>query len=370
MESIMSRKDAITWVVSVCTLSLRLSQAKTLAALVAAAMRVERISLANIGRAMNGMVKHQIKRCWRFCANDRIETADAMRGILKRVLKKRKKKLLVSFDWTDIRGFQTLMASAVFKGRSIPICWASCNKHVYDGHRSRNSFEESLLAVLGSMIPKQVKVILLADRGFGRTELARFCQKHGFSYIIRIQPNVHVNGASFKGKLLDYPVHKGICKLLRSVLYRSQDNPLTQNIVIRWVRDLPAKRDQCWFLMTDLQAGGAQISKLYGQRMTIEELFRDHKNKLNGWSLRDTRIIRPDRLDRLLLILAIAYLLLCGIGLIALQTGTSGNWSSSSKNQCSAFIIGRIILDRIKTKLSTALAALIASTEEAVPKWG
>ena len=36
------------------------------------------------------------------------------------------------------------------------------------------------------MIPQQVQVILLADRGFGRTELARFCQNQGFNGIIRI----------------------------------------------------------------------------------------------------------------------------------------------------------------------------------------
>lgn len=366
----MHRKDAIAWVLTVCADSLRLSQAKTLAILVASAMRVERISLANIGRSMLGTVKHQIKRCWRFCANDRIETADAMRGVLKRVLKKRKKKLIISFDWTDIKGFQTLMASAVFKGRSTPICWASCKKHVYDGHRSRNAFEESLLLVLRSMIPQEVKVILLADRGFGRTELARFCQRHGFSYVIRIQPNVHVRSASFTGKLLDYPVHKGICKLLKSVLYRSKENPVTQNIVIRWVRNLPAKRDECWFLMTDLSAGPAQISKLYGQRMTIEELFRDQKNKRNGWSLRDTKITRPERLDRLLLILAIAYLLLCGIGLIARQRGKPGDWSGSTRNECSVFTIGRIMLTRLKTTVPNVLAAIIAATEEAVPNWG
>jgi hypothetical protein len=365
----MHRKDAIAWVVTVCASSLRLSQAKTLGILVGSAMRVERISLANIGRAMQGMVKHQIKRCWRFCANDRVETADAMRGVLKCVLKKRKKTLLVSFDWTDIKSFQTLMASVVFKGRSIPICWARCKKHVYDGHKSRYAFEESLLLVLRSMIPQQVKVILLADRGFGRTELARFCQNHGFSYVIRIQPKVYVRCASFTGKLIDYPVHKGICKLLKSVAYRSH-HAVMQNIVIRWVRDLPKKRDECWFLMTDLQAGPAQISKLYGQRMTIEELFRDHKNKRNGWSLRDSKITRPDRLDRLLLILAIAYLLLCGVGLVALQSGVPGDWASSTRNECSVFTIGRIMLNRIKTSLATAFAAIIVATEEVVPNWG
>src|SRR3982751_1245342 len=94
----MHRSHAIAWVVSVCSVSLRLSQAKTLAILVASAMRVQRISLANIGRMMEGKVKHQIKRCWRFCANDRVETADAMRGVVTKLLKKRKKKLLVAVD--------------------------------------------------------------------------------------------------------------------------------------------------------------------------------------------------------------------------------------------------------------------------------
>jgi hypothetical protein len=70
------------------------------------------------------------------------------------------------------------------------------------------------------------------------------------------------------------------------------------------------------------------------------------------------------------LILAIAYLLLCGIGLIALQMGRPGDWSSSTRNECSVFTIGRIILNRLKVPLPATLAALIAATEEALPNWG
>ena len=367
----MHRKDAIAWVISVCAVSLRRSQVKTLAILVASAMRVERISLANIGRSMLGTAKHQIKRCWRFCGNDRIETADAMRGVVKKVLKKRSrnKPLIVALDWVDIRQFQTLMASVVFKGRSVPICWASCKKHIYEGHKSRNAFEESLLLVLRSMIPRQRQVIILADRGFGRTELARFCQNQGFDYVIRINPDVHVRCASYTGKLIDYPVHKGICKLLRSAAYRSHHS-VTQNIVVRWVRNLPAQRDACWFVMSSLDAGPAQISRLYGQRMTIEQLFRDNKSKRNGWSLRDTRITRADRLDRLLLILAIAYLLLCGIGLTARSTCRPGQWTASSKNDCSVFRIGRQMLGKLTLTAAAAFQALLDATLDAVPKWG
>lgn len=365
----MHRKDAIAWVISVCACSVRLSQARTLAILVASAMSVERVSLASIGRQMRGAAKHQIKRCWRFCANERVETADAMRGIVRKVLRRRKRPLLVSLDWTDVRQFQTLMAAAVLKGRSVPLCWSSCVKHVYDGHRSRNAFEESLLLVLRSMIPAGQKVILLADRGFGRTELARFCQSHGFDYVIRIQPKVHVRCASFTGTLLDYPVHKGICKLLRDVDYRARD-AVNQHIVVRWVHDLPPKRDEPWFLMTSLTAGPARISRLYGQRMTIEELFRDVKNKRNGWGLRDTRLTRAERLDRLVLVLAIAYLLLCGLGLIARQAGKPRDWTASSKNDCSVFTIGRLMIQRLRASAARALQAFITATEEAVPNWG
>jgi hypothetical protein len=365
----MDRRDAIAWVLSVCA-SLRLSQAKTLSQLVAGAMRCGRISLAAIGRHLLGQPKHQIKKCWRFCANDRIETADAMRGVAKKLLRRRKKPLVVSLDWTDLRGFQTLMAAADFRGRSLPLCWASCQKHVYEGHRSRNAFEESLLLVLRSMVPRSQRVLLLADRGFGRTELARFCQQQDMDYVIRINPNVHVRCDAYVGKLLDYPVHKGLCKILRSVAYRSH-HPVTQQIVVRWVRNLPPKRDECWFLMSNLQAGPARLSRLYGQRMTIEELFRDHKSKRNGWGLRDTQITRADRLDRLLLILALAYLLLCGLGLLALCGGRPSQWCSNNRTgECSVFVIGQVMLDRLRASPAQAFAALLAATEQAVPKWG
>jgi hypothetical protein len=370
MESIMHRKDAIAWVVSVCSVSLRLSQAKTLAILVTAAMRVQRISLANIGRAMNGAAKHQIKRCWRFCANDGVETADAMRGIVAKLLKKRKKKLLIALDWVDIKGFQTLMASAVLKGRSTPLAWASTTNHVYDGHRSRNAFEESLLLVLREMIPQRIKVVILADRGFGRTALATFCQTQKFGYVIRIQPSVTVRLHGFHGKLLDYPVKKGIAKVLKRVSYRS-DGAVTQNVVVRWPKNLPKKRDECWFLMSDQPGSAHQLCKLYGRRMTVEQLFRDDKSKRNGWSLRDTKITKPDRLDRLLLIMAIAYLLLCGIGLIAKAKFTPSAWCSTNRDkECSIYTIGMIMLDKIDASPPQAFAAVLELSESVAPNWG
>ena len=366
----MRRTEAIAWVVSVCAGCMRLSQVKTLSILVASALRVERVTLGNIGRGMLGRAKHQVKRCWRFVANERVEAACAMKGVVAALVKKRRRPLLVSIDWVDVRGFNTLMAAAVLRGRSVPPCWASCEGHTYSGHKSRNAFEESLLLVLRSMIPQEVKVILLADRGFGRTELARFCRRHGFRYVIRIKSDVWVRCASYSGNLFDYPVSKGVCKLLRGVAYR-KSNPVVQNVVVRWVRGLPAKRDECWFLMTDLDAGPARISDLYRQRMTIEELFRDHKSKRNGWSLRDTQLKAPQRLDRLLLVLALAYVLLVGLGLHCRRHYRPGMWCSNNRHDTLCdFAIARAMLGKVTVLAATAFRLLLAATVAAVPKWG
>lgn len=366
----MRRTEAVAWVVSVCAGCLRLSQAKTLAILVESALRVERVSLGNIGRGMLGRAKHQIKRCWRFVANDRVEPSCAMKGVVRALVRKRKKPLLVALDWVDVRGFNVLMATAVLKGRSVPLCWASCEGHTYDGHRSRNAFEESLLLVLRSIIPPKVTVILLADRGFGRTEMARFCQRQGFRYVIRIKSDVWVRCGSYDGNLFDYPVSKGICKLLRGVAYRKHD-PVRQNVVVRWVRGLPAGRDECWFLMTDLDAGPARISRLYGRRMTIEELFRDHKSKRNGWSLRDTQVSTAGRLDRLLLVLALAYILLVGLGLHCRRHYRPGTWCSNNRDDTLCdFAIARAMLAKVRILPGTAFRLLLAASVAAVPNWG
>jgi hypothetical protein len=372
----MRRTEAIAWVVSVCAVSLRLSQAKTLAALVASATRVERVSLANLGRRMLGNAKHQIKRCWRFCNNGRVAPADAMRGVVGRLVRKRKKPLLVALDWVDVRG--TCGGSRRWWRRRYsrggrcrcagPVARATrtTGSGAATPSRSRCSWSSARWSRRGWA---GVKVILLADRGFGRAALAAFCRRQGFSYLIRIQPKVTVKLKGFCGKLLDYPIRKGIAKVLKDVAYRA-DGAVSQHVVVRWRTDLPPKRDECWFLMTDLKGTAHQLCALYARRMTIEQLFRDHKSKRNGWSLRDTQLKTPQRLDRLLLVLALAYLLLCGLGLIAQKTHKPSAWCSSSKELCSIFVIGLLMRDKLKVSPAQAFAAVLELNETLATKWG
>jgi hypothetical protein len=249
----MSQLSAIAWVLSLCT-DLRKSQAKTLADLTAAALHLGRVSLAAIGRQLTGPAtcKHRIKRTWRFCANQRVVIADAMRGLVRHLLKRRRAKpgkyrrkpkpLLIALDWTDIRNFHTLMAAAVMKGRAVPLLWATYTK--WKLAKSQNNLEEGLLWLLRDLMPPGVPVILLADRGFGRTELAKVCRQLDFRYVVRIKPDVWVEGPQYCGLLQKYPVTKGMAVVWQGVRYR-KDDPVRQHDENRDGMDVPANGPLC-----------------------------------------------------------------------------------------------------------------------------
>ena len=365
----MSPDAVIGWVLTVAA-RLRLSQAKTLSDLVEAAVRAGRSTLSAIARCLPGptAVKHKVKRVWRFCDNDLVHAADVMPRVIRRLANKRKKPLLVALDWTDIGTFHTLMAAAVMRGRAVPLLWASYT----DGqlHKSRNSFEEGLLRLLATMLPPGVKVVLLADRGFGRTELARTCEGLKFRYLIRIKPDVRVSHPSYTGRLDEYPVQKGTWRVLAGAEYRS-DKAVVLNVVIRWKKGLPEGRDEPWFLMTDLDGNAVRLTNLFARRMAIEELFRDGKDGRYGFGLGQTQVETTARLDRLILILALALILLIGLGLVARGRFRPGAWCSSNDDaECSDVTVGRRMWHLIHEPPELLLTEVVRATLLSVGNWG
>jgi hypothetical protein len=359
------------WVLSVGS-ALRKSQAKTLADLVCAAVPTQRATLANLGRAMTGKArcKHKIKRAGRFIANKRVTVADAMAGVIARFARRKDVPLVVALDWVEVRAFHTLVAAAVVEGRSVPLLWHSYPE--WELAKSQNNLEEGLIRLLRSLVPDRVRIILLADRGFGRTELARtLLGLANVSFVIRIKPQVKVRHPKFTGKLVDYPVKKGVRRVLRGARFRSTD-PVDVNVVIRWKKGLPEHRDGPWFLVTDLSKGCAiELTELYGKRMGVEEFFRDAKSVRNGLALRHTQVKKAERFDRLVLVLVLAYLLLTGLGLRAMAEYRAGEWSSTDCGKpASAVVAARAILGWFRLSPTAALATVLAATINAAPNWG
>ena len=123
--------------------------------------------------------------------------------------------------------------------------------------------------------------MILADRGFGRAEWAAVSQEGNFDYGMRIRPDVTVASRRDRGLLRTDPVFKGMAHGLGDVPDR-KDARGTQHVVIRWRPGLPKKRDEPWYLMTNLEGRAEALCQRYGPRMSVEERFRDQKNRGNG----------------------------------------------------------------------------------------
>lgn len=364
---------AMNFVLISSSQALRRSQAKTLSVLVAGALSLVRATLMGLAVALarEGLAataKGALKRVWRFIDNDGIEVHAALGPIWQRLLKKRRKKLLVALDWTDIKGFKVLVAAACIKGRALWLLWRSVPASGLNLNMSR--MEQELLLKLKGLLPAGLKVIILADRGFFKTRLFAFCQKHKLCYLIRIKPDLTVKARRFEGNLMDLPIKPGDARFWRGAVCGKSPR-VSQNLVIYYQKGLPERREEPWFLATDLSGRPEQLVKLYGKRMRIEECFRDAKSVRNGLSLRQCQIKLPERLDRWLLVLTLAYLMICGLGLWALRHMHSREWSGSTRaNECSLYTIGSRVMTKAQVLTEDILTLLTAALWELSPKWG
>jgi hypothetical protein len=309
-----------------------------------------------------------IKRAWQFTDNHRVEVADAMAGVITRLTRRRKKRLLISLDWTEVKDFHCPVAAACLGGRAVPLLWASYPE--WRLYRSQNAIEEGLLRLLPTLLPRSTRVLILADRGFGRAEWAAVCQELGFSYLVRIKPSVTIACSRYRGVLSGYPTCKGMAHLLRGALYRA-DGRVEHNIVIRWRPGLPKNRDQPWYLMTDLEDRAEVLCQMYARRMSIEELFRDQKNRRNGMALRNTKIRDAGRFDQFLLIVVLVYILLVGLGLRTKLDFAPSAWCTNRRErECSVFTIGKAMLHRTNYMPEDLLWRVRAATIQVNANWG
>jgi len=76
-------------------------------------------------------------------------------------------------------------------------------------------------------------------------------------------------------------------------------------------------------------------------------------------------------LDRMLLILALAYWILLAVALVALQRYSPGMWCSSNRHgTCSLFFIGRQMIERMQGRAAEAFNALLGALFSEAQNWG
>jgi len=331
-------------------------------------MRCRRVSLADIGRSLGtkALAKHSIKRVYRFLKNRRVEVAEGARALIHLAARAAGGQLVVAVDWTDIRHYKVLCAAVPLRGRSLPVLFAAYEK--WKLFKSQNALEEGFFRLFVALLPKGTHVVIVADRGFARTDLARTLQEIGLSYVIRVNGKVTFVSDRHRGRLDHLRLRPGHRRDLGFGHYR-RSKPLWQRVLVYWGKG----KKEPWFLATDLKWGWRHLVGAFRQRMAIEELFRDEKNLRYGWGLRQTSLSEAARLERMLLVLAFAYLLLVLMGLVAGARFSQAHWSAttSPKKPTSAFVIGRYMQDHTRFRFPELLHTLAhLLTQTAKENWG
>jgi Transposase DDE domain len=255
--------------------------------------------------------KHTIKQVDRLLSNAGIEVWELFDTWVPYVLAERK-EALVALDWTDFDDDDqsTLALHLVSShGRATPLVWRTVRKSELKGERTRH--EDEVLARFFEVAPSEIKITVLADRGFADRKLFALLENWGADYIIRMRGNTTVESAEGDCcRAEEWTSPQGKARILRGARITNARALVPAVVCVR-----AAKMRETWCLATSrADLNSTEVIKLYGRRFTIEEAFRDVKDDRFGFGFSQARVNSPARRDRLLFVAALAIALLTLLG--------------------------------------------------------
>jgi DDE family transposase len=256
--------------------------------------------------------KHAIKQVDRLLSNEGIDIDAALRHWVRYVVGPRT-SINVAMDWTefDADGQATLMLSLLTAhGRATPLLWLTVDTSTLKNHR--NEYEYQVLVRLADALPADIKVCIVADRGFGDQKLYRVLSEElKFDYVIRFRGNIQVTAADGEMRTAAAWVGTGgRARVLRDALVTAECYQVGS---VLCVQDKAMKHAWCLAASSTDQTAKALIG-LYGKRWSIECGFRDTKDLRFGMGMASIHLSTPARRDRLWLLNAFAIMLLTLLG--------------------------------------------------------
>jgi len=312
----------------------------------------------SLAQARGLVTKHATKQVDRLLSNDKFVVWDYFAYWALNVVADRK-EIVVAMDWTDFDadGQTTLVLSIITShGRATPVLWLSVWKDELKG--MRNNFEDACLVRLSEVLPKGVKVTILADRGFGDHKLFEFLKKLGFEFVIRFRGNIRVMAADGETKFAAEWVGKdGRSRKLRGATIAGGEHPVGSVVC---VHAKGMKESWCLAISDETMKPKTAID-YYGMRWTIEPSFRDTKDLRFGMGLSHMRISTPERRDRLLFLNAVAINILTILGAAGESLGMDRQLKSntSKKRTHSLFRQGCMLYELMPNMPEVRLVPLI-----------
>ena len=265
-----------------------------------------------LASAKNLLPKHAIKQVDRLLSNTKFDVWSNFSNWIPHMIGSRK-EIVVAMDWTDFDGDKqaTIAINLVTShGRATPLVWKTVLKKKLKN--KRNDYEDEVLEKLRELVPEDVKVTVLADRGFGDIRLYYFLKNDlNFHFTIRFRGNINVTNEKGETRTAAQWVAKnGRAKTLRNARVTNEKYEVPTVVCIK-AKDM---KDAWCLVSSEPDISGSGVVKWYSKRWGIEPQFRDSKDIHFGMGLSATRIRDCERRDRLLFISALATVILTILG--------------------------------------------------------
>jgi len=186
---------------------------------------------------------------------------------------------------------QVLMLAVRYGERALPLLWRVEATEGAIGF----AVQKVLLDAAVFLLPEGADICLMADRFYGTADLISWCQHRNWDYRLRLKGNLVVRDA--QDRRTTGQLAKDRVFALENVHLTARK--ATTNIGI--IHD--PNHAEPWIIAMSARPG--YLTTLdYSARWAIEPMFSDFKSR--GFGIEDTQIHHPDRLARLLLVMALA----------------------------------------------------------------
>ncbi len=315
-----------------------------LAELVAALTQARHVHLSKIAEKLDRNGNEESREQWvrRQLANNTMGTWEIFEPLARCLLNGFVgRSVCLILDPTDLDDERcTVMIMVAYRGRTLPLIWMSFEL-------KPGAIEDTvtlLFAELRRWLPAGITVYLTADREFHGVDVLNAVCAQGWIPVIRVKGTTGVTLADGSRQLLkDLTPPVGQMAFYDGVrLTVKQAGPFS--LSISCAPPKPGKKLDPWFIISTEPAGW-WIIRTYEKRFWIEETFRDFKSY--GFHYDQTGVRDPDRLDRLVLIIALACWWALGIGIWLDRMGLRRSVDRAKRPKLSLFQLGLRYINRL-----------------------
>ena len=231
----------------------------------------------------------------RLLGNELIDTDRVMAPFAGEVLQRAAvngRRLILIIDQSKANDTQQAIVVAVrVGGRSLPVAWRVKETEGAIGFAEQRAALETALALL----PIGAKVVLMGDRFYGSPDLIAWCRSKGWDWRLRLKADLLVFEDGGESTVAECFARNE--RMLTDVELTAKRVRTNIGMVHEDGHPEP------WFIaMSDAPTTAKTFD--YGLRWGIEAMFSDFKSR--GFGLEDSQLQRVDRMDRLILVMALA----------------------------------------------------------------